>query len=149
MHNFLPLSVTENTCLLQHMVEASKKLSFTNGIGDSPLHSIINMPRPTETDLFLEVVKILIRYGVSPDIRNREGRSAIDCVNRTREPKTFLLLTTCKEFNQGNFYIQSFSFPDSLCRWFILSTFNMYLHVHMSFRIACKRSVLKPRSRKT
>ena len=93
------------------MVEVSKQIGFTDGIGNSPLHSIIIMPRPSETDEFLEVVKILLRIGVSPQITNRYGKRAIDYVDQTKEPQTFLLLTNWKTsaFGKSNDFMSIYS----------------------------------------
>lgn len=83
------------------MVEVSKQIGLTDGIGNSPLHSIINMPRPPETGVFLEIVEVLLRMGVSPQISDRHGKRAIDYLDQTKEPQTFLLLTNWKTSDIG------------------------------------------------
>lgn len=65
---------------------------MTDGVGNSPLHSILKMPRPLETEAFVQVVETLLRIGVLSDIKDNAGKLAVDFIDPDKEPKTFNLL---------------------------------------------------------
>lgn len=86
------MCITENLQMLQRMTELPKRISLTDGVGNSPLHSIVRMPRPPETEAFVQVVEILLRIGVLSDIKDNAGKLAADYIDSAKDPKTLNLL---------------------------------------------------------
>lgn len=70
----LYLCIAENLQMLQRMTELQKCIGFKDGVGNSPLHSIVKMPRPPETEAFVQVVETLLRIGVFSDIKDTAGK---------------------------------------------------------------------------
>lgn len=65
----LYLCIAENLQMLQRIItELPKCIGLTDGVGNSPLHSIVKMPRPPETEAFVQVVETLLRIGGLSDI---------------------------------------------------------------------------------
>lgn len=105
----LYLCIAENLQILHRMTELPKRIGLTDGVGNSPLHSIIKMPRPPETEAFVQVVETLLRIGGLSDIKDNAGKLAADYIDPAKEPKTFKLLKSSTgnklRFSQSSFNI--------------------------------------------
>lgn len=89
----LYLCIAENLQMLQRIItELPKCIGLTDGVGNSPLHSIVKMPRPPETEAFVQVVETLLRIGGLSDVKDNAGKLAVDFIDPDTEPKTFNLL---------------------------------------------------------
>ncbi|XP_062567520.1 uncharacterized protein LOC134229747, partial [Saccostrea cucullata] len=74
------------------MEEISKKVNIYDSLKNSPLHSIVKMPRPSQIDIFPEVVDMLLHYGVSADLLDKEGKTAVDYIDQAKYPRVFEIL---------------------------------------------------------
>ncbi|XP_065937230.1 TPR and ankyrin repeat-containing protein 1 isoform X2 [Magallana gigas] len=93
LHAAARLSViTENLQMLQRMTELQTCINLKDGVGNSPLHSIVKMPRPPETGAFVQVVETLLRIGGLSDIKDTAGKLAVEFIDPDTEPKIFKLL---------------------------------------------------------
>lgn len=88
----LYLCIAENLQMLQRMTELQKCIDLKDGLGNSPLHSIVKMPRPPETGAFVQVVETLLRIDGLSDIKDNAGKLAVDFIDPDTEPKIFKLL---------------------------------------------------------
>ncbi|XP_062604973.1 uncharacterized protein LOC134266763 [Saccostrea cucullata] len=84
--------LTGNAALLRYMEEISKKVNIYDGLKNSPLHSIVKMPRPSQIDIFPEVVEMLLHFGVSADLLDKEGKTAVDYIDQAKYPRIFEIL---------------------------------------------------------
>lgn len=78
--------------MLQRMTELQTCINLKDGVGNSPLHSIVKMPRPPETGAFVQVVETLLRIGGLSDIKDTAGKLAVEFIDPDTEPKIFKLL---------------------------------------------------------
>lgn len=78
--------------MLQRMTELQTFINLKDGVGNSPLHSIVKMPRPPETGAFVQVVETLLRIGGLSDIKDNAGKLAVEFIDPDTEPKIFKLL---------------------------------------------------------
>lgn len=74
------------------MTELQTFINLKDGVGNSPLHSIVKMPRPPETGAFVQVVETLLRIGGLSDIKDNAGKLAVEFIDPDTEPKIFKLL---------------------------------------------------------
>jgi ankyrin repeat protein len=81
-----------NVALLMCMADEAKTMDSIDGSGNSPLHTIIKMPRPPQFDSLLQVVQILLEMGVSAELRDKSGKVAVEYVDQSKDPKVFQLL---------------------------------------------------------
>ncbi|XP_062605684.1 stress-induced-phosphoprotein 1-like [Saccostrea cucullata] len=83
--------ITGNTSMLLCMEKVPLEMIDQNG--NSPLHSVVKVPNPSQFATFPEVVQKLLQMGVSPDLRDAKGKMAVDYVDKCRDSKVIQLLS--------------------------------------------------------
>lgn len=79
------------------MAEEAKTMDPFDGNGNSPLHSVVRMPRPPQFNTLPQVVEMLLEMGVSAELRDRFGKLAVQYVDQSKDPKVFQLLNERRE----------------------------------------------------
>eukprot|EP00105_Crassostrea_gigas_P003249 XP_011416048.1 PREDICTED: uncharacterized protein LOC105319997 [Crassostrea gigas] len=86
--------LTGDIALLQIMptTQRSATMEYVDVRGDSPFHTLLKMSRCPQGKFLATIVRLLLRKGVSPTVRDQSQRLPIDYVNRQNNKEVYGIL---------------------------------------------------------
>jgi hypothetical protein len=85
------------TILLRNMPDSPQMISFVDGKGDTPYHTLLKMYPSLQGKLLASIVRLLLQKGVSPMIQDANHLIPIDYATQSKHKEVFdMLRKFCK-----------------------------------------------------
>lgn len=81
-----------DTVLLKNMPDSPQMITFMDGQGDSPFHTLLKLYPTLQGKLLSNIVKLLLQKGVSPTVPDRSQCLPIDYVTQSKNKEVFDML---------------------------------------------------------